>query len=86
MGKGHYLGGGTLGGFGSISNAKGRTGGIGTAGAALREQRRVAEKKAKRELAAKIRVNEKIAQQLGKQWAAEKGLAHYDKLTRVRTC
>jgi hypothetical protein len=80
MGKGHYPGGGTLIGRGAITKAKGRSGGIGQSGAALREQRRVAERKRKQEAAEKIKANEKIVRQVGKQWAAEKGERHYERL------
>jgi hypothetical protein len=83
MGKGHYLGGGSLIGFGSISNAKGRRGGIGVSGAALREQRRVAEKWQKRKLVAQVKANEEILKRNGEHWAAEKGRAHYDNLVKA---
>lgn len=80
MGKGHYPGGSTLIGRGTITKAKGRSGGIGQSGAALREQRRVAERKRKQEAADKIKANEKIVREVGKQWAAEKGRGHYERL------
>ena len=78
MGKGHYNGGSTVLGFGPTPvKAKGRTGGIGTSGAALREQRKAAAKKKKAQLDATIKANEKIVKKLGKKWAAEKGRTHH---------
>lgn len=55
---------------------------MGPAGAALREQRRRADKK-EQELARKIKANEKIVRQLGKQWAAEKGVSLYNQLAKA---
>lgn len=74
MGKGHYPGVSTLIGRGTIAKAKGRSGGIGESGAALREQRRAAERKHRQEAAEKIKANEKIVREVGRQWAAEKGV------------
>ena len=82
MGKGHYRGGGTLIGFGRVSNAKGRTSGVGSSGAALREQRRKAEKKKRAAIAKKIAINVKLARKLGKLWEEEKNRALYEKLAR----
>jgi hypothetical protein len=80
MRKGHYPGGSTLVGRGTIVKAKGRSGGIGQSGAALREQRHIAERKRKREAAEKIKANTKLVRKLGKQWAAEKGRKQYERL------
>lgn len=88
MAKGHYRGGSTLLGRGKITSSKGRSGGIGLSGAAEREKRRVAAKKLRAENAAKIKVNEKIVKQLGREWAAEKGRKQYEGLVldqRVKT-
>ncbi len=67
-------------GRGAIAKAKGRSGGIGQSGAASREQRRVAERKRRQKAAEKIKANEKVVAELGKQWAAEKGRKHYERL------
>lgn len=80
MGKGHYLGGGTLLGFGRVARAKsGGKGGLGS-GAALREQRREAARKKKQEAAAKIKQNEKLLKQLAKELSSAKGRALYTRL------
>ncbi len=84
MGKGHYLGGGTLLGCGSVSKAKsGGKGGLGS-GAALREQRRQAARKKRQETAAKIKENEKLLSRIGKDLTAAKGRAHYERLVTTQ--
>lgn len=83
MGKGHYLGGGTLIGRGSLAKEKrGGRGGLGS-GAALREQRRQELLKKRKAVSAKIKANEKLVKQIGQKWAAEKGRTHYTKLVRA---
>ena len=80
MGKGHYLGGSSPAGFGIINKTKGRRGGLGTSGAALREQRRAEQQKTEEIVREKVKANEKIASQIGKEWAAEKGRKQYQEL------
>jgi hypothetical protein len=64
---------------GAIAKAKGRSGGIGQSGVALREQRRVADRKRKQEAAEKIKTNGKIVREVGRQWL-QKGREHYERL------
>lgn len=80
MGKGHYHGGGTLIGFGSVAKTKGRSGGVGSSRAALREQRQLAERKKRQETAAKIKANVRLARKLGKQWNEARARARYEEL------
>lgn len=83
MGKGHYRGGSTLFGHGTIAKAKGRTGGIGDAsGRAVREQQREAERLRRQKLADEVRENQRKLRQLGKQWSQEKGRKQYERLVR----
>ena len=84
MKKGHYLGGGSLDGFGTVSKPKGRRGGLGSSGAAVHYERQEAAKKKKLETAKTIRSNEKVVKMLGKEWAAEKGRILYGKLVKAR--
>lgn len=80
MGKGTYLGGGTLVGAGPVIRVRsGGKGGLGS-GAALREQRRQAEKHKRSAAAAKIRSNEKLLRKVSKELVAEKGRAHYERI------
>lgn len=80
MGKGHYYGGGTLGGFGTTTSSKGRRGGINTTSVVDKQRARLAEKKRKERLADQLRTNEKLVRQLSDQWLAEKRRRHYDHL------
>lgn len=80
MGKGHYYGGGTLGGFGTTTSSKGRRGGINTTSVADKQRARLAEKKRRKALADQLATNEKLVKQLSDQWLAEKGRKHYDRL------
>jgi hypothetical protein len=80
MAKGHYLGGGSLLGFGTITKTKGRRGGIGTSGTALRAQRRVEQRETEKKAREKIKANEKIARQMSKEWTAGKGRKQYEML------
>lgn len=84
MGKKHYLGGGTLIGTGPVSKAKGRSGGIDTTAAAVRQKQRDADKERRRKLDANIAKNQKAMRELGKGWAAEKGKRQYEELYRER--
>lgn len=84
MGKGHYHGGSTLIGHGDISKARNRSGGIGISTAAVREERRNAEKKRRRELAGEIKANQKLARKLGKKWAEQRGREQYRQLMSER--
>lgn len=82
MGKGHYLGGGTLLGCGRISKRRGRgRGGLVTSGDAVREQKRQAERKIRKNLAAKNRRNQSLLFELSQEWADEKGRRHYQRLS-----
>lgn len=81
MGKGHYHGGGTLIGFGTTSRrSKGGGRGLNLSSPADQQKARLAEKKRKKAIAAKIAKNEKIVKRLSDQWLAEKGRKHYERL------
>ena len=78
MGKGHYLGGGSLAGpRGRIGRAPGRGG---TDCKASAEARRVARAKQKAEQRKLIKRNEKLARKLGKLWQEERGKALFQRL------
>lgn len=84
MGKKRYLGGSTLVGEGRVTKAKGRRGGIDSAGSAVREKQREADKERRRKLKAQIKKNQDVMRKLGKKWAAEKGKRQYEELYRER--
>lgn len=91
MGKGHYLGGHTVLGFGATSKARGRRGGINSESPAdrqkaLNEENRRRKKRQEQKLAeaTAIRNNVKLAKKLGDGWHKEKGPEHFDKGTADR--
>ncbi|MXP15681.1 hypothetical protein GRI44_13070 [Altererythrobacter confluentis] len=80
MGKGHYHGGSTLIGDGAIVKAKGRKGGVGPSGAAIRDQQRIIDKKLKVKVGKQVEENQRKMRQLGKDWAEMRGRKAYEKL------
>jgi hypothetical protein len=82
--KRHYLGGSSLEGIGKVSRARGRSGGIGESGLAIREHRKAVAVTERAKLDAKINANQKIARKLGRVWAAEKGQKVYNALVKAK--
>lgn len=74
MGKNSYLGGGTVIGFGTTSQAKskGRSGGLNLSSPAEQQKMRLAAKKRRKKIAEQIAANEVVIKQLSDQWLAEK--------------
>lgn len=82
MGKGHYLGGGTLIGFGTTTgkSTSSRRGLNLSSGPADRQRAKLAEKKRRKQVADKIAATEKVVKKLSDEWRAEKGRKQYNEL------
>lgn len=81
MGKGHYLGGGTLIGFGTTTGKSTPSRrGLNLTSQVDKQRARLAEKKRRKQVADKIAATEKVVKKLSDEWRAEKGRKQYDAL------